>query len=815
MVQDNGKTVNEFLGTTGQDKITDGYKNDKDQTLQEQLDAVDKVNGHAGDDTISTGQGNDLAAGDMVGNEWTYVDGKWLYDPEAVVVSDVGQTRSYDDDIRTGDGNDVLLGNGGHDTLHAGAGDDIVNAGTGSDRAFGGDGNDLLNMEDGNDFAEGGLGNDTVNAGDGDDVVYGDLQGDNLLDSDPGISSFAQYAEGGSWTMSDVDGQSMISQSANTVAGETYTIAFDLAANLAGGHSTAKVEVLWNGEVVDVVEATSGVYQSFEVEVTGQGDQGNLSFRTVETAPNGTEYDFSGPVVSYEKEMDFGAGDVTVNAFAPGQATLYQVINGQLKSFDTETKEYTDVGPSPGFKINAVGFNTEDDLIYGVAKSNGVDALGNPVKATDIVMLDASGAAYRVGDGVYGDYVGDFDDSGNLWTFHSSLNRISVVDVDNLDGAGNPEITHFDLPNHIFRDRTYDIAYNGEDGNFYAVISPGRNGGEGKVVKIDLSEVENGGQPSFQEVPITGTLYGNTMENGMAKGAYGAVFMDGDGNLFYGLNHGDHDLDGSTGGQGAIFKVNVDWDTGQAYSEFMAEAQSTGSNDGTVDPRSADAFAEIDAEAPILLRNPELTQVEGGNDDLRGGAGDDEMHGNAGNDTLHGGTGEDSLYGDQGDDIINAGSGDDFVLGGEGNDRMRGEAGNDSMEGGAGRDYLSGGSGDDVLRGGDGADKLVGGTGSDTIEGGAGNDHMWGGNWRGDNSADTFVVSGETGTDMIHDFEVDHDQIDLSAYGIEYGDLQNAMTDRGWATEIDLSALSGTGSGDRLILKSVDADDLDESNFIL
>ena len=444
-----------------------------------------------------------------------------------------------------------------------------------------------------------------------------------------------------------------------------------------------------------------------------------------------------------------------------------------------------------------------------------MDALGNQVNSTDIVMIDASGDAYRVGDGFYGDYVGDFDDSGNLWTFHSSLNRISVVDVDNLDAEGNPQITHHDLPNGIFTDRAYDIAYNSDDGNFYAVVAPGQNGGTGKVVKIDLSEIDLDGDPKFEEVPITGTLYDDMMQSGMAKGAYGAVFMDGDGNLYYGLNKGDHDLDGSTDSQGAIFKVNVDWDTGQAYSEFMAEAQSTGSNDGTVDPRSADSFAEIDVDAAVLLRNPELSLVEGGNDDLRGGDGNDEMYGNAGGDTLHGGTGDDRLSGDEGADIINAGTGDDVVSGGEGADKIQGQSGDDVLSGGAGNDYVAGGSGDDVIQGGSGTDKLVGGTGSDTIEGGAGNDHIWGGQWTGDNSADTFIVSGGSGKDMIHDFETVHDQIDLSAFGIGYDDVKSAMSDKGWATEIDLSALTGGEAGDKLILKSVDADDLDESNFIL
>lgn len=211
-----------------------------------------------------------------------------------------------------------------------------------------------------------------------------------------------------------------------------------------------------------------------------------------------------------------------------------------------------------------------------------------------------------------------------------------------------------------------------------------------------------------------------------------------------------------------IFRVEVDWDTGQAYSEFMSEAQSTGSNDGTVDPRSADAFTDIDADSPVLLRNPQLIQSDGGNDDLRGGAGNDQMFGNAGDDTLHGG---------------------------EGADRLSGNQGNDNMSGG---------------------------TGADTLTGGSGDDHLWGGNWRGDGTTDTFVVSHDAGRDIIHDFETDHDRIDLSAYGLDYAEVEAALSDRGWATELDLSALAGDGSvGDRLLLKSVDVDDLDESNFIL
>lgn len=811
---------NEFIGTTGDDDIVDGFENQSGKSLKERLDQVDKVNGHAGDDVIQTGLGNDLAAGDMVGDEWSYVDGKWVYDSVKLTVSDYGASQSFDDTISTGDGDDVLLGNGGNDILSSGAGDDTINAGRGDDTAYGGDGDDLINLERGDDVAQGGLGNDTVNAGDGDDVVYGDLKGGNVLSgSSEGMVGFSQLAQSGGWTITDdVDGTSAISQSANTVDGQSYTISFELAANLSGGHSSGAVEVLWNGEVVDTVQVSTGLFQKFEVDVTAAGDEGALSFRAISPeVPGAPSYDFDGPIVSYDKDVQISGESVSVAAFAPGQAKLYQVIDGQLKAFDPEGQTYVDVGPNPGFKINSIGFNTEDDLIYGVAKSNGVDALGNAVTTRDLVMLDAEGNAYRIGEAGTGSYTGDFDDSGNLWAFNASLNDVKVIDVDTLDADGNPQVTHIELPNGLFHGNMCDISYNSEDGMFYSVMPPSSNGGAGKVYQIDLREAMDGGAPVIKSVDITGTLYGDQMANGMAKGAYGATFLDGDGNLYYGLNNGDHDLGamGVSGASGGIFKVNVDWDTGQAYSEYMADAQRTGSNDGAVDPRSFDAFAEVDAQDAVLLRNPELIDESGGNDDLRGGAGNDQLFGNAGNDTLHGGEGNDQIAGDEGADNMMGGAGDDSMSGGTGDDKLQGQAGNDVMSGGAGKDYLNAGTGNDQIDGGSGSDKLVGGSGSDTITGGAGDDHIWGGNWWKDNSPDTFVVAAGSGKDIIHDFEVGHDQIDLSAYGLEFSDLKAVMADKGWATEIDLSALTGGQSTDKLLIKSVKSDDLDESNFIL
>ena len=817
MVNSNDPNVTSVVGTTGDDHLGQGYVDPNEGTVGDDNGGVDKINGNAGSDEIGTGGGDDLLAGDMVGEEWSFINGKWVYDPDAINTTGA-PLNSYDDTLYGGDGNDVLLGNGGHDEIYGGAGNDLVNAGSGNDDAYGGDGNDILNLEDGDDLGVGGAGNDIINAGDGEDLVYGDGQGDNLLNTNADGSnptSFDQYAASGGWNIETIEGQTSMSQNVDTEEGGTYTIQFDLAANLAGGLTSGTVEVMWNGEVVGTITAESGVYETHSIDVVGDGSEGVLTFNTVSGQDeSGVVINMDGPIFSYEKTMEIDGQEIDVAAFAPGQAKLYQVIDGQLKVFDPETKNYEDAGDPTGIKINAIGFNVEDDMIYGIAKKDGFDHLGNPVSKQDLVMMDAEGNAYCIGETGHGDYVGDFDSEGNLWTFDSSLNRVSAIDVDNLDANGNPVVTDYNLPNNLFEGRAYDIAYNAEENAFYAVEAPGENGGNGTVHKIDISGLADGGQPVITSIPITGTLYDDEMSAGMSKGAYGAVFLDGDGNLYYGLNKGDHDLDGSTGADGGIFKVNLDWDNGSAFAEFVSEAPATGSNDGAVDPRSSDAFAEVDDTAPFLIRDPIFSSTEGGNDILRGGEGNDEIYGGAGDDKVIGGADNDELFGDEGSDQIRGGTGNDEIYGGLGDDKILGGSGGDTAFGGEGNDYINAGGGHDNISGGAGNDKLVGGKGADTINGGEGDDHMWGGNWEGDNENDTFVISTASGKDMIHDFEIDHDQIDLSSFGLEFADLKPLMSDVGWATEIDLSGLTGGSAGDKLILKSVDLDELDESNFI-
>ncbi|MFN7890247.1 MAG: DUF4347 domain-containing protein, partial [Pirellula sp.] len=67
----------------------------------------------------------------------------------------------------------------------------------------------------------------------------------------------------------------------------------------------------------------------------------------------------------------------------------------------------------------------------------------------------------------------------------------------------------------------------------------------------------------------------------------------------------------------------------------------------------------------------------------------------------------------------------DSYAGGVGNDTISGGAGNDYLTGGDGNDSVDGGSGSDVITGGWGVDAITGGTGADTIDAGAGDDTVW------------------------------------------------------------------------------------------
>ena len=191
--------------------------------------------------------------------------------------------------------------------------------------------------------------------------------------------------------------------------------------------------------------------------------------------------------------------------------------------------------------------------------------------------------------------------------------------------------------------------------------------------------------------------------------------------------------------------------------------------------------------------------------ELRGGAGADTLVGNGGADKFYGGTGDDTYVITFGTEQIveNAGEGIDtvraqtsYMLGAnlenlvlinggrsagfsnELNNQITGTTGANRLEGRAGADTLNGGGGDDTLVGGKGDDQLIGGDG-----------------------ADSFVLVKGDGHDVIRDFGLGHDTLDLSAFAVG-GKISATLSASGDDTLVSLK------SGESVLLLGVHVNDL-------
>ena len=82
------------------------------------------------------------------------------------------------------DGDDVILGTDGPDSIDAGAGNDSICSGNGADIVFGGAGDDIIQLGQGRDTAHAGEGDDFVSGGKGKDTINGDSGNDDLRGND-------------------------------------------------------------------------------------------------------------------------------------------------------------------------------------------------------------------------------------------------------------------------------------------------------------------------------------------------------------------------------------------------------------------------------------------------------------------------------------------------------------------------------------------------------------------------------------------------------------------------------------------------------
>lgn len=265
-----------------------------------------------------------------------------------------------------------------------------------------------------------------------------------------------------------------------------------------------------------------------------------------------------------------------------------------------------------------------------------------------------------------------------------------------------------------------------------------------------------------------------------------------------------------------------------------------------------------------------------GNDSLFGGAGNDFLYGGGGADLIDGGTGIDTLsfqsslhgvhvdlgsgvglsqlvlgdryagieafQGGKGNDTCSGGSSAERLAGGTGDDSLLGWAGNDTLVGGLGSDYLYGGSGTDLIvfeaaahmlvdlggithsATGEGNDRLLSienvmtGAGNDTILGTAGSNVLFGagGNDRltGRGGADIFVFRENGGVDVVTDFQIGVDVINLWwSSAVSWTALGLVQVTGGvWITS---PLVNSTHPESKVFLLGVEVADLSDSDFFM
>lgn len=290
------------------------------------------------------------------------------------------------------------------------------------------------------------------------------------------------------------------------------------------------------------------------------------------------------------------------------------------------------------------------------------------------------------------------------------------------------------------------------------------------------------------------TVFGGDGEDTIAGGG-GADWFAGEAgdDLIYGGNGADT-IDGGTGDDGILAGAGDDSVVGATGNDWVSL------EDG-------DDFFRDDAEAGSAGGDTvfggagnDTIAGWGGNDTFNGGAGDDLIYGGSGRDTIEGGTGNDAILAGSDNDIVEGNEGndwisledgndffrDDFEWDGAGQDTVFGGAGNDTIAGWGGNDRFDGGAGNDLIYGGFGRDVVTGGTGRDWIDLGSGNDTYFDTEETGETGRDT--ITGGTGADrfvfgdvisqeVITDFELGTDMLELSATLVSGRTAQDVVDD--------------------------------------
>ncbi len=296
----------------------------------------------------------------------------------------------------------------------------------------------------------------------------------------------------------------------------------------------------------------------------------------------------------------------------------------------------------------------------------------------------------------------------------------------------------------LFGQWGHDSLYGGDDND---TLAGGRgndflDGGNGFDIN-SFVDYDDGFYFDLSTGSVTGVIdFGNdtlvSIEGWQGSEGNDTVYGSSGNDWFDGAG-GVDTLEGGAGADTLNGGAGADWVSYQSSTAAVSVNLYTGATSGG------------DAQGDVLTSISHL-QGSAYNDTLTGDYSNNFLYGEAGNDRLNGLLGNDTLHGDEGNDYLYGDYDHDVLYGGDGTDSLYGAWGNDSLYGDAGTDLIRGGDQNDLLSGGDGNDTLTGDLGNDTLTGGEG--------------ADVFEFRfGDNGHDVITDFTIGEDQLDLRYLG--------------------------------------------------
>lgn len=656
---------------------------------------------------------------------------------------------------------------------------------------------------DGNDLLEGGDGNDTITPGesDGFDVVRGS-GGSDLIDYTASVINYQELhyhtINTGITVNLNGDTNSATIKKGNLGTDTLINVSNPLDSGWIGTgalgiHGTAKR---------DVFNVTNGVDTWMQVS----GGAGDDTFNLTVSQSSGLRVDYrwtgdSGPAngvfinLTKGKALDDGHGDVDVFN-----------ITGQAE-FRLTDMDDTFIGSAGNDRVILMGGN---DAANG---KDGWDTVRYDRSGVDWIDADlGAGTVTGVWHGQsFTHSVNNFEEIRGSREGHD---RIKGSDGDNridgragsnfVEGSGGDDTIVF----HGAGDDYQDLSYASLSKAIRVTIDGDANVGTVKKVKIG-NDTLDGIQTPLKSGWTDGGL-------GLFGTAKNDIFtLDGGAETWMQVSGGAGKDEFNLTLSG-IIRLNYSWDGADGPTEGVNIQLAKGKafNDGF---GNIDTINVLGGDGKLQVRATDFDDKlvgSGRDEDFITEQGDDVVNGKGGEDTIRydrsgvdavnvnlkkgwaKGTWDGNAFEDTLSNIENArGSreADDKLTGTSGANRLEGKGGNDALYGLGGKDDLRGDDGNDILSGGGGADILRGGYGDDVMKGGGGADVF------------EYYNGSDEGADKINAFQDGTDVI--LVHGGSMNDVTIKNANGGSDTRIVFD------DGTKVLLKGIDKALIDASDF--